>query len=81
MSAHRLGRSSLSYTTKTVTTVAFTQEELDVLEALLWHVGGDPSGARGVVDRISDRVRPLVSKMKSGRFFDVKGSLFLEWLK
>lgn len=77
----RLARTSPRYRATQVATLGFTQEELDVLELLTWHVGGAPDGPRGVVDRIAERLweHATPSKRRDGKQVEIQGGVFLRY--
>lgn len=81
MTAHRLARASKAYQTTQAATLAFTQEELDVLEMLTWHIGGSPDGPRGVMDRIAERIRERATprERRNGKLVEAQGSIFLRY--
>jgi hypothetical protein len=76
----RLARATTRYRATSVVSVKFTGEEIDVLEALLWKVGGSPAGPRGVLARIKDRIEPYVTPpaRRDGRRIEFTGGIYVE---
>lgn len=81
MSGYRMSRVSKLRETKEFD-VPMTVAEMEVLQAILWHVGGDPhvSSPRGKMDTLREKLDARLedARHRDGRMIEVTGSVFLK---